>query len=542
MTGSRHATTLTSLLLVMICALTVYYPTMQYEFVWDDVSLVTQEPVATRQAQWHTAFTTTINSLYRPLQTLSFAAQYSPETDPSPYHMANVLLFAAACSVFFLFVNLILRNIPAALLASLIYAVHPVHAGSVSCVSVGRASILEALFLFSALALHLNARDQHIPFRRSLFFTLATIASFIAMLARETALIIPLLVILIDTFVSNGRGNRLRRNRIILNSLPYITAAALFTLLRSAFTNGPDITSQIQSAATIEHLDKVLSNMPRIFNEYAAMLAWPVKLCPIYNPHLLFFGISDQTGLPVGILLCIFIFFISFIRTKPMITFSGLWFFACLIPISNLIPMSSQHIKAAHYMTIAVTGYCILLAYLFSLASERLTFRGRHTFLGLAACCLIAVYAMMCLPFRNVWKDNLTLWRRATYCAPTSFLAHHNYGIELYKRSDYPNAASSLRHAMVLRPDILGIRENYAKTLIATGNYEEALKLSRILVVAQPNNAEYRRLEAQLMLLTGKEADLKKWIINMKSKEHLDESSRQHLDMVQKILDGKNIQ
>ena len=175
-----------ALFVIIAATFLVYWPAQRNGFVWDDTALVLRDPLI---RSWrlvpegfrHFLFIdATASNFYRPLQRLSFTADYALwELLPRGYHLTNIYLhIAAALALFFLTEKLLAAGgcgsgpqeprtgsrttedgsfsrstLPAAALA-LIWAIHPLHTSAVTYVA-GRADPLAALFGFSALALGL---------------------------------------------------------------------------------------------------------------------------------------------------------------------------------------------------------------------------------------------------------------------------------------------------------------------------------------------------------------------------------------------------
>ena len=75
----------------------------------------------------------------------------SPPSLPFSYHVTNVFLHAVVCcTMFFVLSSTVCHSTPeVALLASLLFAVHPIHSEAVTGV-VGRAELLASLFYLAA--------------------------------------------------------------------------------------------------------------------------------------------------------------------------------------------------------------------------------------------------------------------------------------------------------------------------------------------------------------------------------------------------------
>lgn len=139
--------------------------------------------------------------LYRPLTVFTFALNYAldpPAADGRPrprgFHAVNVLLHAAVSLLVWRLARRLGLAPPWALLAGLLFAVHPVHCEAVANV-VGRAELLSALFLLLGL-LALPPADGPLTAGRLLP---AAAAFLCALLAKESAICYPVLAGLLLT-------------------------------------------------------------------------------------------------------------------------------------------------------------------------------------------------------------------------------------------------------------------------------------------------------------------------------------------------------
>src|SRR5438270_5374654 len=135
-------------------------PTLQATFVWDDTALVLRDPLIRSWRLIPEGFQrflfvdATPSNFYRPVQRLSYTLEYwAFAFRPAPYHLTNVLLHAATAIALFIFALAFLRlyqvderkSLGVAAVASLAWALHPLHSGVVDYVA-GRADSLAALF------------------------------------------------------------------------------------------------------------------------------------------------------------------------------------------------------------------------------------------------------------------------------------------------------------------------------------------------------------------------------------------------------------
>jgi tetratricopeptide (TPR) repeat protein len=184
--------------LLIAATFLVYWPALRNGFVWDDTALVLRDPLI---RSWrlipegfrHFLFLdATASDFYRPLQRLSFTADYALFGFDAPWgwHLTSIAVHAAAAvALFFLAWKVSDRRSGLAFLVALAWTVHPLHTSAVTYVA-GRADPLAALFGFTALALALYSLDA----KRPLLPTLAAGACFLAALLSKESGVFALLV------------------------------------------------------------------------------------------------------------------------------------------------------------------------------------------------------------------------------------------------------------------------------------------------------------------------------------------------------------
>ncbi len=136
------------------------------------------------------AFASPLLFNYRPLSSLTFAADYALwKLNPLGYHLRDLAIHAAvSVLLFFVLAALFAGDRAAALLGSLIFAAHPVLAEAVPCIS-RRQDPLAALFMLLSLRLlMLSAGGGR---RARLGMPLSAAAFLLAVGAKETAVILP---------------------------------------------------------------------------------------------------------------------------------------------------------------------------------------------------------------------------------------------------------------------------------------------------------------------------------------------------------------
>jgi len=228
-------------LLVVAVAVAVYLNGIPGQFVFDD-KLIQRDPRISGQTSFWTIFVTdywhayigTSHDLYRPLTIASYALnRMLTGLHPEAFHAVNIVLHAAASVLVVLLVEALLADGVLALAAGLLFAAHPVHTEAVTGI-VGRAEVLSALFLL--LALWVQARDYGVLGRGPrVGLPLALLAYFCALGAKETAIVGPGLVALVDRVQQQRRApERWDWRRTAVRTALYVGVAATYVVIRYA--------------------------------------------------------------------------------------------------------------------------------------------------------------------------------------------------------------------------------------------------------------------------------------------------------------------
>ena len=144
----------------MLVVLAAYWPAINAGYVWDDDVFLTANPLIRADDGLQRFWFTTQAPDYFPLTSSVLWLEWRAWGDnPLPYHLVNILLHAAGAIL--LWRVLAAARLPGAYLAGLIFAVHPVVAGSVAWITELKNTLPMAVWLSSVLAyLHFDRRGR----------------------------------------------------------------------------------------------------------------------------------------------------------------------------------------------------------------------------------------------------------------------------------------------------------------------------------------------------------------------------------------------
>lgn len=199
--NNRHVLAVVAGIVALV--ILAYSPSLKNQFVnWDDDAHLLANPFV-HPVNVRDIFTTTVNGIYIPLTSLSFALEYHFfKANPFIYHLDNLLLHLAVTVMVFLFCLRCGLSVLAAGLAALIFGLHPAHVESVAWVTEHK-DVLYAFFYILALLCYLRylrVRKEAPGYRRGWAFGLTLIFGFLSVLAKPMALSLPLVLFVLDWF------------------------------------------------------------------------------------------------------------------------------------------------------------------------------------------------------------------------------------------------------------------------------------------------------------------------------------------------------
>jgi hypothetical protein len=288
----------------------------------------------------------TQGGLFRPLFTLShFLDLRLWGLNPFGFHLTNVVLHAANACLTYAVAKRLLRNddlTPAALRgiaasAGLIFLLHPSHTEAVSWIA-GRADLLAALFSLLSL-LFFPAFAARGRGRRGRALAAALVSFALALLAKESAVCLPLVIFLVGAYKADARGLRARLARGLASALPFAAVLALYVAARALVVGGLVGGYGAERHLNFKH-SVVVSQLLRY--PLRALLPPSALQTPLLESHALSLALL-AAGAALALAAAVTLaradlrhrLFARLRRAAPLWLMIAL-FFACLAPVINL--------------------------------------------------------------------------------------------------------------------------------------------------------------------------------------------------------------
>lgn len=508
-------------ILISLISFLAYLNTLHHQFVFDDFRIIVNNPFIKDwkyfPALFHSDYFRISGELsYRPLVTLSYFIDYSLwGLNASGFHLTNLLIHAGNAFLVFFLVLRIIHSLKLAAITGLSFSTHPILTETINSVGF-REDLFCATFFFLSLFFYVKL---HASEYKKTFYALSLLTYAFALLSKEMAISLPLLIFAADLLFL--QSNLPLKTRILRYYPGFILIGIGYILLRLVFLK-----------STIEHVAYPGNSMIINVLTMAKVIASYIKLCffpAILNPdyHVLFetTAIKPTFLLSAGLLICSIVITLRLYKKEKGMTFSLLWGVITLIPVMNIIAIGN--IMAERYLYLPSLGFCLLLGMLILKVHTYAQTRRSVTLI-----CLIVVlvpYLIHTIRHNRIWFDVSTLWSYAVHYTPCSFNAHNNMGKEYFqqglidkaieeytialskasevqyrypiahynlglaydKKGMYDASIQEYKNALKIDPKNGDTHNNLAITLFKNRQADSAIEEFNKAIALDPNNATY---------------------------------------------------
>ncbi len=489
-----------ALLPALVVAL-FYLPVLKNSFVnWDDREFITENPhirhLDLSSLRW--MLTTFYSGNWIPLTWLSLALNFwMGGLDPRIYHLTNLVLHALNTALVFFVCRRVLnlaednripvgntgRNtyeIPAALLAALLFGLHPIHVESVAW-ATERKDVLFAFFYLLGLLLYMNYASSPLQNGLKLYSCLGLY--LLALMSKPMAVTLPLVFLILDGWPLGRFQTGL--SKVLTEKIPFFIlalAVGLFTVLSHVQTlSSTDIHSQIFWIMNAFHA--------LIF--YLWKMAVPVNLVPLYPfPHNVNRLYQLENLLAVFLVALIFIACSRYRKKAPYLSVAWLYYLITLAPVLGLLQVGSQ--AAADRYTY-LPSLAVFVPFSAGLAS---CLSNRRLLLALFIGVLTAVLGFATIRQIGVWKDSRSLWENVVRVYPDDTPDAHTYlGCTYSDEGRWDDAMSEFNRALAISPPLAITHNGMGIALLNQGKAEDAIREFKLAASMDSHTATpYRNL------------------------------------------------
>ncbi len=471
----------------------VYSGTLSFDFVWDDWPQIVNSPIIRSWSNLPRAFGSDLwyhvarhQVYYRPLFVAWSMLNYALfGLRPWGWHLGAVVLYVGAVlSVFWLARKLGLEYWTAAL-ATLIFALHPIHIESVAWISAASDTMV-AMFAALAFVAFLNGR---LPAgNKKVAWHLASLALLMcALLTKEMAVAFTALVAMyawLNPVDEDKRASWARNLRgAALESIPYATVTLAYGLLRKyALLN-----SGGQFDTGHDALD-VAKTLPLVLGSYLRHLLFPVGLTGLYYTPYVTSEIFKHIILPSAALgaVSVGLWYWNRREKNSTVAFAAWWLLLGLAPALYLPNFRNGDFVRDRYIYLPSIGFAILAAKGLRLLPSMRAWSAKSLQVG-ATVALCSFYVVASLSQQVYWGSGFLVLLRGQSLYSRSPVVMVGLANEYSERGAHDKAIELAQEAVREHPEHVEALQALAETNIRAGHFEEGRTWLERFLAANPD-------------------------------------------------------
>jgi tetratricopeptide (TPR) repeat protein len=495
-----------------------------------------------RCLQWGVSADIALNFITRPVTYLTFYFNHLVGgDDTTTYRLLNIAIHMGNGLLLFSLIRRLFQrdsfSLLAAATAGLLFVAHPLATESVTYITQ-RFESLATFFCLLALLLHVQARSASSVLQRRTLAAAAIVATALSMLSKETGVVTPVLMVLLDCLHFQDRlPVALRRAAGSLTLLPMVpllivsahwaqeTAPLTVSSLLNITNHGihPYPLSDYlltQVCAWISYLRLLVLPIGQNFDH-----AYPLITSPLDSRFIM--AILFTVSLIAGA-------WLNFRRQSKksgaIVLFGMLWYFISLLPSSSIIPLPD--LFAEHRCYLPSVGLFLVFAVglhrLLNFSSALL--EGRVILYSLSSLAILTLSRSTLL--RNeVLQNRESLWKDALAKGSNTVRVWKGLGIVNFNSGRIDESARCFERALEVAPDDDEAWLNLCTLYIKTMQTDKALEATERGLRSKPRAVQIMHLRGLALVMAGRVPEgLQHWELILQHYPHFRSA---HLSMAE---------
>lgn len=506
------------LLSLVILVFVSYSPVINGEFIWDDDTFLTNNPIMTKPDALKRFWASTESPDYFPLVSTSLWLQRLLwGLDPVGYHVFNIIIHTFnAIALWFLLCKLKFRF---AWMAAAIFALHPVHAESVAWITEIK-NLQSTLFFFLTLICYLNFLEK----QKRGWYIASLLLYLMALFSKTSVVMLPLILLLYHWWEDSSL-----KQKYITNSIPFFVFSIVFSLVTIWFQyNSAGATGKPWS---VEFPERVFIAGKAVWF-YFGKLLFPVDLIFIYPRWSMDLRLLNSY-FPAVTLVALMI--VLWVKRKgygrPLLAGFG-YFVINLFPVLGFfnIYFMRYSFVADHWQYLASPGIIVLAVWLVISMLDQVSSLHNYSSMPPApgnvfrkgllnknsqfpAIALTKVSIGFLLLFflvvstynrAGVFQKSFLIWEDTLKKNPNAWMAHNNIGVELEKQNKWQEAEAHYKEAVRINPHYAPAHDNLGLMLKQKNKFDEAAVHFRNAIHEDPEFWESFNNLGYALIMLGK--------------------------------------
>ena len=466
----------------------LYSPTLRFQFVYDDVQQIVENPNIQSWKYLPDYFTKHLWSqdgsyqvrFYRPFFLLWLRMNHALfGLKASYWHLTTVGAHLLATLLVYSLVLVLLRNWVPAAFSALFFGLHPIHVEVAAWISASSEALLAAA-LVGSLACY--AKSQEKKDWRWLAGSMVFYA--VGLLFKETAMVFPAVLFIFAWLWLDPRTGRTwvaRTRAALLRTTPFVILTVVYLGVRWA------VLKSIVTASAPMGLKTLILTLPSLLFFYGRLLLWPRGLSPLYDtplvaqPNLANFFLPLLAVVAAGGTFAIFVWK-TWKTTRErahtevcLVILACAWMIIFILPALNLRALQDGMFVQDRYLYVPSVGFSILLGLgLSHIGRGSRQLAGMPSTQVLLALVLAGMMAAVTFTQSKVWANNVALFTRAMERAPNNRMAYHELGASLLDSGRYQEAIKLLQESLRQDPNDFADNNNLGQAYLNLGDREHA--------------------------------------------------------------------
>ncbi len=476
------------LLLLVLFPTVIWFPTLSFDFVLDDAGTFLGDPLAQGPLDLPAVFGAPVHversslPFYRPVITLTYWLDRTLwGVNPAGYHLTNLAWHILTVLLAYLLLRRAGAGPGLGLTAAALFSVLPSHTEAVAWIQ-GRVDLVASAFFLGSASIAMRLRGQ----ATCLGWVGALLAFALALLAKEPALVLPAVLIILW----RARGPE-SWTATVGRLAPFLIVLGSYLALRRTVLSGTP-----GFALAFDQVPARGASILAVLGEYLRILTWP-GLSPNFHMAVAQTPSANPGGMIAGAAVLIGMIAASGIRGRGRIGHGLLvnpvglgvvWFLITLAPALGVVGVraapAAGYLVTERYVYLPALGVCLAAAFLVI----RLPVRPAWA-LG-ATCLLLLVACGGALTRAQSWRDAETMYRAILPRTADRALAHGNLGTLYLARGEIHAAIAEFEAILREDPTHPGALNNLGVARARQGRKDEALALYREALRSRPAYAE----------------------------------------------------
>jgi Flp pilus assembly protein TadD len=407
------------------------------------------------------------------------------EFSPKGYHFISYFLHISNVALVFYATYLLSRKNMLALLASILFALHPSHAETISAILAQGELLMTFFALLSLICYLLYLNPQKISAlttkeTTNKFIYFSFLCYLMAVFSKFTAAPLPLIFILVD-YVKSRKGAKIWIEKLAFWLVMLFAIGLAMVLQENANTK------TYFAVPNYNFLDRIILSLATI-GVYLKNLCLPFGLSPFYPYPAKSGFLLEWTVYLYALLPFILGFAVWKLRKHTLVVFGFLFLLLQLFLISNILPLGGRTFATDTHSYFAGIGIFIVFAYAIMYVIH-LKPTWYLQILGTTTIVSIGLFVMT-YQYDKCFAIGISVWTKMVETNPTHYYPHLKRG-EIYTLNEntYRESMLDVNAAVKLMPDDPEAWNSKGVVHLHIGDYHGADSVFNEVLKRNPNHA-----------------------------------------------------